>query len=196
MQMNRDHATIFLHPGDYHFDRSGTRIHTLLGSCIAVTVWHPQRHIGGMCHFLLPGRVRTPLVAFDGKYGDEALSLLVKEMREVGTAPTEYEAKLYGGGNMFPAMARRDETSIGHMNALAAKRLVNHYGIRISEESLEGTGHRSVRFDVTSGQVNVKHTRLNVKPSQCRRCENESFCYEGADCERSSSWLSRNEGCG
>jgi chemotaxis protein CheD len=186
ISMNRQDASVFLHPGDYHFGRSGTRINTLLGSCVAVTVWHPQRRIGGMCHFLLPGRVRTPLMSVDGKYGDEAFSLLVNEMRAVGTAPTDYEAKLFGGGKMFPGMARNDEASIGRMNALAAKRLVNHYGMRISEVSLEGTGHRNVRFDSASGQVKVKHTRLSIKPRQCSRCENKSLCYEGAACDRSS----------
>jgi len=194
--MNRDRAAVFLHPGAYHFDQSGARIHTLLGSCIAITVWHPQRHIGGMCHFVLPGRARSPLLPFDGRYADEALSLLVEEMRAVDTFPTEYEARLYGGGNMFPAMARRDETSIGHMNALAAKRLVNHYGIRIREESLEGTGHRSVSFDVKSGQVKMKHTRLNARHSQCSHCENRSICDGGPACERSLFWLTRNEGGG
>ena len=185
--MNRDHAPVFLHPGDYHFDRSGARICTLLGSCIAVTVWHPLLRFGGMCHFLLPKRVRPAVDSFDGKYADEALSLLVEEMRRVGTEPTEYEAKLYGGGNMFPGMVKSPGASIGHLNAVAAKRLVHHYGIRIREESLEGTGHRSVRFDVTSGHVVVKHTRLIVRPSQCRRCMNGSICDGRAACERSVS---------
>jgi Chemotaxis protein; stimulates methylation of MCP proteins len=47
---------IFLQPGDWYFGDRDTRIRTLLGSCIAITIWHPRLLVGGMCHFLLPGR--------------------------------------------------------------------------------------------------------------------------------------------
>ena len=75
---------VFLYPGDYHFDRKGSCLRTLLGSCVAITLWHPRLRIGGMCHFLLPGRLRTPSMPFDGKYADEALALLAEEMAAAG----------------------------------------------------------------------------------------------------------------
>jgi chemotaxis protein CheD len=182
--MKRDITSIFLHPGDYHFDRVGAHIRTLLGSCVAITLWHPRHRIGGMCHFLLPGRTRASSTPFDGRYADEALLLLAEEMCAVGTAPEEYEARLYGGGNMFPAMTNSGEALIGRKNALAAKQLLNHYGIRIMAQSLEGTGYRSVEFDVASGQVKVKHKRLAVEPRQCSHCENKLLCHGGVLCER------------
>ncbi len=49
----------FLNPGEFFFCESNCQIHTLLGSCIAITLWHPILKIGGMCHFVLPGR-RSP----------------------------------------------------------------------------------------------------------------------------------------
>ena len=47
---------VFLQPGDFYFGEAGTRIRTLLGSCVAITLWHPILHIGGMCHIMLPER--------------------------------------------------------------------------------------------------------------------------------------------
>ena len=41
---------IFLQPGELWFGDEQTRIRTILGSCVAVTLWHPGRRIGGMCH--------------------------------------------------------------------------------------------------------------------------------------------------
>ncbi|MBL8511280.1 MAG: chemotaxis protein CheD, partial [Betaproteobacteria bacterium] len=52
---------IFLQPGEFYFGDADTRIRTLLGSCVSITMWHPTRRIGGMCHYMLPtrGRVAT-----------------------------------------------------------------------------------------------------------------------------------------
>jgi len=171
---------VFLLPGDFRFDRIGSRLRTLLGSCVAITLWHPRLRIGGMCHFLLPGRARTPAMPFDGRYADEALALLVEDMAGAGTTPREYEASLYGGGNMFPDIEPCDKESVGHKNAAAAKQLVSNYGIRIKDSSLEGNGHRMVDFDVARGLVTVKHNRPAGEPKQCRRCENRALCHGSA----------------
>lgn len=45
---------VTLQPGEFHFGGANTRIQTLLGSCVAITLWHPIRRIGGMCHYMLP----------------------------------------------------------------------------------------------------------------------------------------------
>ena len=70
-----DILDVFLQPGDFHFGAGRTRISTLLGSCISITLWHPARLIGGMCHFMLPTRGLPGGVPLDGRYADEALAL-------------------------------------------------------------------------------------------------------------------------
>ena len=52
----RNVIEIFLQPGDFYFGDRDTRIRTLLGSCVSITMWHPRLHVGGMCHFMLPER--------------------------------------------------------------------------------------------------------------------------------------------
>lgn len=55
--MNKDVTEIsevVLKPGDFYFGGGATRISTLLGSCVSMTLWHPRRKIGGMCHYMLP----------------------------------------------------------------------------------------------------------------------------------------------
>ncbi len=47
---------VFLQPGDVYFGDRHTRLRTILGSCVSITLWHPQRLLGGMCHFILPAR--------------------------------------------------------------------------------------------------------------------------------------------
>lgn len=99
---------VFLQPGEYHFGDRNTRIRTLLGSCVSVVIWHPLLLIGGMCHFLLPQRSgRHSGSTLDGRYADEALQLLLQAASAAGTRAEEYQAKLFGGGNMFPDYLRQ-----------------------------------------------------------------------------------------
>ena len=51
---------IFLNPGDYAFGDEQVRMRTLLGSCVAVTFWHPKLRVGAMCHYLLPALGAPP----------------------------------------------------------------------------------------------------------------------------------------
>ena len=47
---------IFLQPGEFYWSDAFTRIRTVLGSCVALCVWHPKKNIGGMCHYILATR--------------------------------------------------------------------------------------------------------------------------------------------
>ena len=71
MQAPADVIDVFLQPGEFYFGEEKTRIRTLLGSCVAVTLWHPKLRIGGMCHYMLPRRPRDKAGAaekLDGRY--------------------------------------------------------------------------------------------------------------------------------
>ena len=74
---------IFLKPGELCFGIPGTNISTVLGSCVAITLWHPVLSIGAMCHFVLPKRPQGEPRdhSFDGRYGDEAIQLLTLGMK-------------------------------------------------------------------------------------------------------------------
>ena len=48
-------TNIFLLPGEHFTGDARHRISTLLGSCVSITLWHPQLQVGAMSHFLLPG---------------------------------------------------------------------------------------------------------------------------------------------
>ena len=47
---------IYLQPGEYFWGGQNNRVKTLLGSCVAICIWHPKLKIGGMSHCLLPSR--------------------------------------------------------------------------------------------------------------------------------------------
>ena len=161
MKAAADVIDIFLNPGDVFFGDSEMRLRTLLGSCVAITVWHPQRKIGGMCHYMLPARGRGEFKELDGRYADEAILLLLKEILRQQTNPYHYEVKLFGGGNMFLHVATKQKSrdlNVADRNVIAAQELLQRHGFAIAAEHLGGDGYRNVIFDIGSGDVWVKQT--------------------------------------
>jgi chemotaxis protein CheD len=159
---------IYLQPGEYFVGHAGYTIRTLLGSCVSITLWHPVRRIGAMSHFLLPSRGRPEATVPDGRYGDEAVELMLDELARFNVPPAECHAKIFGGGSMFPGQPRAGAMQVGHRNGEAARELLGSHGITIVSESLFGAGHRQIVFDVHSGDVWARHARLPLPHSQER----------------------------
>jgi chemotaxis protein CheD len=151
---------IFLNPGDYAVGESTCRIRTVLGSCISIALWCPPLRMGAMSHCLLPTRGRVgvdgvrglELLALDARYADEALHLMLQELERRGVRASACNAKIFGGGNMFPAQ-RGAGVRVGRRNGEAARRLLKAHGIEVVSESLFGDGHRQIVFDIASGDV-------------------------------------------
>ncbi len=146
----------FLHPGDYYFARPNEKIGTLLGACIAITLWHPVLKIGGMCHFVLPkqpGRKMTETL--DGRYADNAIKLFEQSAKKHRTAITEYKAKIFGGGNHLPHQSDKQDT-IGMKNAETAMTILIERNIEIMVADVGENWARRVIFELQTGDVWVK----------------------------------------
>jgi chemotaxis protein CheD len=156
---NRGQIEVVLKPGEFHFGDRHTRIRTLLGSCVAITLWHPRRLIGGMCHFMLPTRGGSPKPAGarDGNYGDEAMALLLEKIAACGTQLQEYEAKLFGGGNMFAGCNMTCLLDVGQRNIESAHRMLGHHGVQAGPSCVGKNGYRNIFFDIATGHVWVRH---------------------------------------
>lgn len=160
--MNGVVEEVFLAPGDFRFATSPTRLRTILGSCVGVTLWHPTRKIGAMCHFMLPSRRRLS-GELNGKYGDEALEMFIQQARAHHTEPEEYQLKLFGGGEMFPHHKRDVHFSdVARMNIHAALELADSYDLDVIAQDLGSTGHRNVIFDLRNGHVWVRHQPIRT----------------------------------
>ncbi|MGH6648397.1 chemotaxis protein CheD [Aquabacterium sp.] len=149
-----EQVIVFLNPGEYFVGDARHRIRTLLGSCVSITLWHPAQRIGAMSHFLLSersGKVGEPL---DARYGKEALGLMLMELAKQGVDPKACQAKIFGGGDMFPKQSgMANASNVGRKNGEAAHRLLEAHDISVMSESLFGQGHRRILFDVSSGHV-------------------------------------------
>ena len=157
---------LFLQPGEFIVADASYKLRTLLGSCVSITLWHPETRTGGMSHFLLPsrGRARRPK-RLDARYGDEALQLMLEELRQLGIAPAQCQAKVFGGGNMFPDLEHPGGL-VGQRTGEAAISLLGEQGISILSESLFGVGHRQIIFDVSNGDVWSSQIAPSAAPTE------------------------------
>jgi len=165
--MNAAAIEVYLLPGEYFVGDARYRIRTVLGSCVSITLWHPRLRIGAMSHFLLserePGPGAERGAELSGRYGKDALALMVAQLQERGVRARECEAKVFGGGTMFPDLGASQQLGVGHRNGMAAERLLADYGIPVVSESLFGTGHRHILFDVATGDVWVRQGDIGDK---------------------------------
>ncbi len=150
-----------LAPGELRFvdcrSPASRRMATLLGSCVAVTIWHPRLKVGGMCHCLLPARNRPGAQdAPDGRYLDEAVQWLATEAGRLGK-PSEFVVKLVGGGMLL--QERQGVDAVGPRNVARAERLIARHGFTLAGRHVGGNGHRRMLFDLDSGEVWVRHHR-------------------------------------
>jgi chemotaxis protein CheD len=157
---NKHLTEVFLQPGEHFVGDARHRIRTLLGSCVSITLWHPEHRIGAMCHFLLPSRGTTASGALDGRYGEEVIWIMSQELAGAKVKPTECVGKIFGGGNMFPGQTRDEARNVGIKNGEAARALLRSHRIPIVSESLFGVGHRQIIFDVSNGDVWARQVKL------------------------------------
>jgi len=147
---------IFLNPGEIGCGHQHEVFGTLLGSCVAITLWHPVRRIGSISHFVLPAvpDFRLP----DGKYGTAAFEQQKKDLNRLGVNLKQCVAKIFGGGKMFSHSEQQD---IGFRNISMARKLIQEAGLSITSENVGGEGYRRLYFDVETGEVWIKFDWLD-----------------------------------
>ncbi len=154
---------VYVRPGEVVWSDDSIHITTILGSCVAVCVWHPQLRHGGLAHVMLPERFGPRSGRLDGRYMDEAFLILLEQMRRFGS-PSAYQAKLFGGSGLL-LQADRSLSVIGERNASRARELVREYGLILMAEDLGGPRFRKLAFHLDTGDVWLRrlvarHSRL------------------------------------
>jgi chemotaxis protein CheD len=161
--MNQEkNLQITLKTGEFYFGGNSTAINTLLGSCVAITMWHPLKQIGGMCHFLLPVRGKNEQLSY-GHFADDALQLFMKNIKLTYTRPEDYEVKLFGGGNMlFHLQDPKTSKQIGEINVSAGIDILTSNGFNIKQSDTGGRNYRHVSLQLDNGDVWVRKEQASI----------------------------------
>jgi chemotaxis receptor (MCP) glutamine deamidase CheD len=155
---------------------SPMRLRTLLGSCVAVCLYDPMLHAGGMNHILVP----TSSYGGDcaARFGVQAMELLINALMRLGADRRRFLAKAFGGGNVLPAFST---PTIGELNAEFVRRFLKTEGIPLIAERMGGDVPVDLVFDSYSGRAFVRHVDGSRLPLLVRQ---ETACYYADAAER------------
>jgi chemotaxis protein CheD len=127
-----------------------SRLTTIVGSCVAVTLYSPRRRLGVLSHIVLPksrGGSDNP-----AKFADTAIPHMISILQREGVLLSELTAKLTGGACMF---GDSQFSRIGENNVQAALEALESAGVGIAGRDAGGNSGRRVCFDLATGLVTV-----------------------------------------
>ena len=145
-------------PGQCYAARRDVMIVTVLGSCVSACLWDSSASIGGMNHFMLPGRARSPddVASVSARLGVYAMELLINQVVKLGAARGKLVAKVFGGGKVLEGL---DTLNVGDQNGEFVLDFLREEGIPVVARDLYDVWPRKVYFFPRTGKVLVKKLR-------------------------------------
>lgn len=137
--------------GQSLFAGEPARLTTILGSCVAVTLYSPRRQLGMLSHIVLPqskGNIKNP-----AKFADTAVPHMLSTLESRGIQLRELTAKLVGGACMFGNSVTCMQ--IGETNVQALDEALRTAGIHVAGRDVNGTIGRRICFDLATGSITV-----------------------------------------
>lgn len=149
---------LFLKPGEIIVSRKPALVTTVLGSCIAVTMYSPSRRVAAICHAMLPwnrGGER------DLRYVDTAINAIHERMVGLGAAD-DMIVKLFGGANVLGTGGEASVHAIGSRNVEAAEEILSRLSLTVAARDTGGTNGRKLVFCTRSGDVYLRRITKSV----------------------------------
>lgn len=136
-----------------------------LGTCVGIGVSDPDAGVHGLAHVVLPRRPDDS-AASPGKFADEAVHALLREVVSAGGAYASVEAWLAGGADVFPLADLDLPSGTGRRTAAVARDAFAALDVPVVAEAVGGDAGRTVEFDTDTGAVVVR--RADGEPTTLR----------------------------
>ena len=151
---------IYVLPGESHLVSEPVILRTVLGSCVGIAFLIPRLGIAALCHPMLPQcPSKSPAdrsVTAGRRYVDFAIRDLAAQFSSMGARPFEVLVKLFGGGDVLPAINPVSRATVGRLNCEAALRVLEEQGFEVLASSLGGTSGVNIKFNTSTGEVLLK----------------------------------------
>ena len=152
-------SSVYLKPGEVIISHNPILVSTILGSCIAVTLFSPGNKIGAICHAMYPC---NPVASDDTNvhYVDTAIAFICKKMTEY-TGKSGFIVKLFGGARVLAGNEYGDtRKSIGEQNIRQAKITLAQFDMGIATADIGGSRGRKLLFSMKTGDVYLRKLKL------------------------------------
>lgn len=126
-----------------------------LGSCVGLTLYDPERRLGGMLHAMMPvsSMDRERALREPAMFTDTGVAALLQAMFDRGATRRSLVAKVAG------AAVQMDQTGlfrIGERNFTVLRRVLWKNDILLAAEDVGGSASRTLVLEVAGGRTFVK----------------------------------------
>ncbi len=152
--------SIYLRPGEVSICKEPTKVVTVLGSCVSVTMFHRGSGLGAICHGILPNCRHGKLCggACDEmfKYVDCSLLYMLSMFGKRGIQRKDMEVKLFGGAD---TLASKRDNTIGSQNVRIALHIIGLEKMKITAADVGDSFGRKLIFFSHTGEVFLKRLK-------------------------------------
>ncbi len=156
-------------------------VSTVLGSCIAVTLFNKRTGLAGICHALLPQCTKMnfkkdmeiqPNDECDNcpdtfRYADCAVFMMVEAFSRFGVAPQETEVRLFGGAKtMLTHSSRAAKYFVGRQNIETARMVLEYCHLTLASSGVGGSMGRKIIFNTKTGKVVQQFIKQTIFQTQ------------------------------
>lgn len=136
-------------------DTEASLVTYALGSCIAVSIYDPVTHVGGLLHFMLPesNAKAGDSVASPFRYADTGTPLLFRTAYQFGAEKRRLQVAIAGGAAV---VEHHELFNIGKRNLVALRKILWRAGVMVHAEDCGGSDSRTVRLDIDTGRFWVR----------------------------------------
>jgi chemotaxis protein CheD len=126
-----------------------------LGSCLGITIYDPIKKIGGLLHIMLPDSKIDAAKAIGAPFMfvDTGVPRLFHAAYNLGAERSRLQVKVAGGAQLLD---QQGIFNIGTRNFEALSNLLAQNGLKAHASDVGGLSSRTVRLDMTNGNVTVK----------------------------------------
>jgi chemotaxis protein CheD len=142
-------------PGEYYATTRDMLVVTVLGSCISACIRDKTNGIGGMNHFMLPHSDNDPQnpLSTSARYGTYAMEMLINHLIKLGAKRSNFEAKVFGGGNVLRGFT---VSNVGARNADFVLDFLHNENIKVVAQDLLDIYPRKVYYFPKTGRALIK----------------------------------------
>jgi chemotaxis protein CheD len=155
-----------LNPGETYVGTGPAVVTTILGSCVSVTMRHPESGISAMCHGVLPScakeQCRAESCPERFKFVECSIMNMLDKFDACGISRSGIEVKMFGGSDMFGVTSVNTcRKTVGNQNISVAQGLLESEGLKISSCDTGGNQGRKIVFFTETGDVFLKRIGKN-----------------------------------
>ncbi|MBF0181541.1 MAG: chemotaxis protein CheD [Magnetococcales bacterium] len=163
--------TIRLDPGELFISTVPAEVHTILGSCVSIVIYHPRLKQGAICHGRKPTRGCAHAVCGLkvcrelGDYVSCSVEFMLAYFDQKGTPRQELEVKLFGGAMMFnnlPSTMENPVLGMGKRNIDTAMEVIRANHLHLTASDVGGPWARQILFYTETGEIKLKRVRTSA----------------------------------